>query len=343
MNRLVLDLDEQMKSEFIHAYPGSLIIETINACNSTCKLCPVGEGRRSRPVRTLDMHTYCRFIDELGPYAESVTLNNWGEPLLDRYLVERIRYAARIGLLTGISSNLQHLTDAAAEDLVTSGLTVIYISLHAASQETYEAYQPGRSFSRVLENVRKLVNARRRNRDRAPKLKALFVHSRKNEHEIATLPDFVRTLGIDGFQVVPISLNGRFIWSDLQMADRGLSEEQFCQELVERAAKWLPKADFITLNKSFPPPNKQRTCDRLWRAGVLNSDGSIAPCCDVFRPENDFGHYVPDRPFREVWNNEKFRVARRSFRTLSPAQPATICSGCPGHDSTEKWRNPIRF
>src|SRR6516225_7151799 len=87
MNRLVLDLDEQMKSEFIHAYPGSLIIETINACNSTCKLCPVGEGRRSRPVRTLDMHTYCRFIDELGPYAESVTLNNWGEPLLDRYLV----------------------------------------------------------------------------------------------------------------------------------------------------------------------------------------------------------------------------------------------------------------
>lgn len=343
LNRLAVDLHERLKSDVILAYPDFLIVETINGCNSTCKLCPVGEGRKARPVQVLDMEIYKAFIDELGPYAQSIILQNWGEPLLDKYLAERIAYADRKGLMTGISTNLQNLNDVRADELVRSGLKLVYVSLHAANQESYEAYQPGRDFRKVVDNIRKLVAARRRNGSRFPRIEALLVRSRKNEQDVAKMHSLARELGIDGCVIGSISLNGRFLWSKLDMSDRRLTEEQFRRELLQRAEEWLPREEFARLDPQLPAPKKQKTCDRLWRAAVLNSDGTIAPCCDVFRPENDFGTYRIGARFRDVWNNDLFRAARRSFSKPLASDPITVCSACPGHDSMEKWRNPVRF
>ncbi len=100
LNRGLLELHEQLKVTTMRAYPDTLIIETINSCDGTCRLCPVGERRRARPGRILDMQIYRRFIDEVGSYARQVHFHNWGEPTLDPFLPERIRYAHDKGLRT---------------------------------------------------------------------------------------------------------------------------------------------------------------------------------------------------------------------------------------------------
>jgi MoaA/NifB/PqqE/SkfB family radical SAM enzyme len=343
VNRIVLEIHERLRLDYIRAYPDTLIIETTNACNSTCQLCPVGEGRRARPVRCLDMATYCRFVDELAPYAQTVILQNWGEPLLDRYLAERIRYANSKGLKTVLSTNLHRLTVCSAEELVSSGLSVLGVSLHAASAATYELYQPGKSFDLVLDNIRTLVAARERLGRKEPRISLIVVQSRVNEHEITELPKLVQELGVDEVVVSPVSINARFLWSDVKMQDRHLSEEQFRAEVIERARKWLPRKEFRSFDPLVPAAPKLPSCDRLWRYAVLNSDGTVPPCCDVYRLENNFGCYKPGQNFREIWNNDLFRTARRSFRKPGPHETLLICTHCPGHESRAKWRNPMRF
>lgn len=342
-NMLVIRLQEQFRCEKIWAYPEILIIEATNACDSTCKLCPVGEGRRSRPVSVLDMDTYKRFIDELAPYAQRVHFHNWGDPILDKRLVEKIRYAHEKGLVTYISTTLHHLTQARAMKLVTSGLNELSVSIHAASQGTYEKYQPGHSFDQVLNNIRMLVYAKRSTNRKEPLINLIFVRTRMNDHEVPLLPGLVESLDVDSFTVSDVSINGRFLWSDLDMKDRCLAEEDFLKEIRQRAEIWLPEDRLHTFDMSVPYAKKLASCDRLWRIGLLNSDGSIPPCCDIYRPENNFGHYQQGISFREVWNNDKFRKARRSFCKRKGSNPILVCTKCPGHGSRKKARNPIRF
>jgi MoaA/NifB/PqqE/SkfB family radical SAM enzyme len=343
INWLLLELHERLRLARIRAYPDKLIIETINACDGTCKLCPVGEGRRSRPARVLDMALYQRFIDELAPYAREVHLENWGEPTLDPHLVARIRYAHKRNLYTFVSTTLHRISPAGAEALVSSGLDRIAISLHAVSQKTYESYQPGHSLDGVLANVRMLVAARTKLGMETPRVTLLFVRSRQNADELHLIPALVRDLGADDSLIGSISINGRFLWSDLSMNPRELTEQQFQDELRARAETWLPDdvlSDFDPTLRAIP---KLPTCDRLWRMGVLNSDGAVPPCCDVFRPENNFGNYDGSQAFQKIWNNDRFLRARRSFGARPPTDQELICLDCPGHGSKLKFRNSVRF
>jgi hypothetical protein len=150
-------------------------------------------------------------------------------------------------------------------------------------------------------------------------------------------------LGLLESNKYPISLNIRFLWSDRLLRDREISETQFRTEALERAREWLPAEEFAAFDPTLPRAAKQFSCDRLWRCGLLNSDGTVPPCCDVLRPENDFDTYVTGRRFREIWNNDRFRAARRSFKNRAESGIPVICCECPGHDSREKWRNSIRF
>ena len=343
VNWFLLAFHERLRLARIRAYPDKLIIETINACDGTCQLCPVGEGRRSRPARVLDMALYQRFIDELAPYAREVHLENWGEPTLDPHLLARIQYAHKRNLYTFVSTTLHRLPTGGAEALVSAGLDRIAISLHGASQQAYESYQPGHSLDGALANVRLLVAARAKLGMKTPRITLLFARSRQNADELRLVPALARDLGADDFLIFSMSINGRFLWSDLSMNPRELTEQQFQAELRARAETWLPDDVASHFNVTLTAIPKLSTCDRLWRWGVLNSDGTVPPCCDVFRPENNFGNYDRSQPFQAIWNNEKFLRARRSFRPRPPADRELICLDCPGHGSRLKFRNSVRF
>jgi hypothetical protein len=183
VNWLLLELHERLRLASIRAYPEKLIVETINACDSTCRLCPVGEGRRSRPPRCWIWFSTSASLTNWPPYAREVHLQNWGEPILD-HLVARIQYAHKRNLFT---STLHRLSPAGAEALVSSGLDSIAISLHRVRQKTYESYQPGHSLDAVLANVRMLVAARTNLGMKTPRVTLLFVRSRQNAGR--TAPD----------------------------------------------------------------------------------------------------------------------------------------------------------
>lgn len=343
LNTALVRLHEKLKLDNIHAYPEILLVEATNSCDSTCRLCPVGEGRRSRPASVLDMETFKQFIDELAPYAQKVHFHNWGDPILDKHLVDKIRYAHDRKLITFIATTLYYLTPEHARELVRSGLDELSVSIHAASQETYQAYQPGRSFENVINNIKTLIEAKKAESKTTPTINLTFVRTKKNQHEVELLPDLVKSLGVDSFKVSEVSLNSRFMWSDMAMQDRQIGEEVFLAEVKDRADEWLTEEQLQDFDYSVPSATKLESCDRLWRVGILNSDGTVPPCCDVYRPENNFGQLKKNGRFQDIWNNEAFRTARRSFNKPKEGDALLICTHCPGHSSKNKARNPLRF
>lgn len=115
-----------------------LQIETTNVCQADCCFCPYSVMQR--PKGTMDLALSKRLLDEAAtiPAVELVTFTGLGETLLDRHLVERVRYARRVlppGVKIDLYTNGSLLRPKTTDALIEAGLDVLYVSLNAMSAE----------------------------------------------------------------------------------------------------------------------------------------------------------------------------------------------------------------
>ena len=138
-------------------FPPVVRVETTNRCNARCSICP--HRSMTRPLQTMSDALYRRVIDECAENrCREVQLHNFGEPLLDRSLPERIAYAKRQGIRkVKIFSNGSLLNEAWAREL-----DEIKISLDGATKEEFEWIRPPLRFERVVDNIHRLVVLRDR-------------------------------------------------------------------------------------------------------------------------------------------------------------------------------------
>ena len=141
-------------------FPPVVRIETTNACNARCIICPHRDLRR--PIVCMDEKLYRRLIDECSAAGcREVHLHNFGEPLLDKQLEERIGYAKAKGIRkVKIFCNGSLLTADRAKGLIDAGLDEIKISFDGATREEFERIRPPLKFDVVVENITRLVELR---------------------------------------------------------------------------------------------------------------------------------------------------------------------------------------
>src|SRR5574340_1152632 len=78
-------------------FPAVVRIETTNACNARCVICP--HRSLKRPIQHIDDDLFRRVVDECAQQrCREVHLHNFGEPLLDKRLEGRVRYAKAQGI-----------------------------------------------------------------------------------------------------------------------------------------------------------------------------------------------------------------------------------------------------
>ncbi len=141
-------------------FPAVVRIETTNACNARCVICPHKDLKR--PIERMDDDLYCRTIDECGECGcKEVHLHNFGEPLLDKHLEDRVRYAKQRGVSkVKIFCNGSLITEDRARGLIDAGLDEIKISFDGATREEFEKIRVPLKFDAVVDNVRRLVELR---------------------------------------------------------------------------------------------------------------------------------------------------------------------------------------
>jgi MoaA/NifB/PqqE/SkfB family radical SAM enzyme len=130
-----------------------------------CPLCPAGVGDASRTKAILSFNLFKKIVDEVGDYVYSVNFTNWGEPLLNKHLAKMIMYCKRVKHIPFVrfDTNLNvTLTESEWERLLLSGLDMLSVSIDGVTQETYEKYRRGGNLEKVIDNLKLLIDKKRR-------------------------------------------------------------------------------------------------------------------------------------------------------------------------------------
>jgi MoaA/NifB/PqqE/SkfB family radical SAM enzyme len=165
--------------------PEIVQIESTNICNATCVFCPRDEMARKQGV--MDMDLFKKVVDECVELGiEHVRMHNYGEPFVDRALVEKVRYAKRKGVpQVGMISNGSLITEEAARGMIEAGLDAINISVDASGKEVFEKTRVGLKYDKVIANIERLLALREQAGTRRPKLILSFVRQDNSEDEHA--------------------------------------------------------------------------------------------------------------------------------------------------------------
>jgi radical SAM protein with 4Fe4S-binding SPASM domain len=173
--------------------PDIVQIESTNLCNAKCVFCPRDEMHRLQGV--MDMDLFRKVVDECAALGIThVRLHNYGEPFLDRRLVEKVRYAKTRGIAeVGMISNGSLITPDIAQGLIDAGLDAINISVDASGKETFERTRVNLDYDVVIDNIRALDRLRREAGRTRPKLILSFVRQEDSPEEQAFI-DTWRTI-----------------------------------------------------------------------------------------------------------------------------------------------------
>lgn len=354
-NMALVNIEFALKRERLVGRPYKMKIESTNICNTRCQLCPTGIGLRGRRKGRMAFSKYTALIDQLRRHLFALDLSMWGDPLVAPDIYEMIRYAHQRGIWTYISSNLHGFkieprkqcdgTLAEKDDatrLIESGLDMLTCSLHGATQETFQIYQPGKDFGDALAKVRHIVATKKKLGSSTPAIQLNYVVTRHNEHEIEDFKMLADELGCKPV-FSTASMNVRFLDKDKKLTPLGLADDVLAKKTKDHLEHWLPQnKDYVlsaydqmretgTYKGEQYNGKKQYNCSWPWRQSVINWDGSVATCCGSFEQWEDIDS-VLDQPFSKVWNSEKYRMARRSFKKkLSDEQAeGNPCANCPG-------------
>src|SRR5262249_8510201 len=172
--------------------PDIVQIESTNLCNAKCVFCPRDEMHRRQGVMAMDL--YKKIVDECATLGIThVRVHNYGEPFLDRQLVEKVRYAKERGIAeVGMISNGSLIAEELARGMIDAGLDAINISVDAAGKEVFEGTRLNLEYDTVIGNVRTLARLRNESGRTHPKLILSFVRQNNSADEEAFIREWSR-------------------------------------------------------------------------------------------------------------------------------------------------------
>ncbi|MBI5675008.1 MAG: radical SAM protein [Nitrospirae bacterium] len=144
----------------LQSFPKTVRIETTNACNSQCTICP--HHKMIRPTKIMEESLFFNIIDECAENrCKEVHLHNFGEPFLDKRLERFVAYSKEKGIeKVKVFSNGSIITGDRARGILEAGLDEIKISFDGASKEEFEEIRRPLKFDEVVENIAGLVKLR---------------------------------------------------------------------------------------------------------------------------------------------------------------------------------------
>jgi radical SAM protein with 4Fe4S-binding SPASM domain len=130
-------------------------IENTNACGYRCYMCP--REKQTRKIGFMTVEDFNLALSKLPSSIKRMHLHGYGEPLLDPTLNQKVQKASVLGYQTYIFSTLGlELCDEKIDDLITSGLSYLRVSLYGFDENSYKKIHGTNKLELVLKNLGKL-------------------------------------------------------------------------------------------------------------------------------------------------------------------------------------------
>lgn len=293
---------------FHRGNPYALSIEPTTACNLGCPECPSGLKQFTREKGKLDIKAHERMLDQVKDSVFYVNYYFQGEPFLHPNFLDLIRAAKKRMIYTATSTNAHFITPDRAQQIVSSGLDRLIISIDGLTQETYESYRVYGSLAKVLEGTRNLLDAREMLNSRKPYLIFQFLATSANEHEIEALDQLAKDYPVDEVRIKTAQFY-EYEHGNVLMPQN------------EKYARYKKMSDG-TYKLKYKTGD---SCWRMWSSAVLTWDGKVVPCCFDKDAKYQIGDVYKEE-FSKIWNSPQYNAFRTAV--LTNRQAIDICNNC---------------
>lgn len=281
--------------------PRTVIVESVFGCNANCMMCPIDKpSDRKKGVMAFDLYKY--IIDELHPHRHEIAqldLFGVGEPLLDKRLAEKIRYAKQRGFCgLGIATNADLMDESAAEALFEAGLDTIMVSIDGVTKEVHESIRVNTNFERVMANAERAMALRDAN-DYGTKFVMRFIRQPANFHEWVSYQEY---------------------WS------QRISKEKGDMVIGYDIHSWGGEID-VQERRYIGSVPEETVCHHLFDRLIILQDGTIPLCCsDMHHARHSLGNVRDGGPIAVFNNPAMQRIRQRHLE--GNRLTMKICADC---------------
>lgn len=320
--------------------PRKLAFQHLTACNLRCAMCPAHAednrfAGRSRLAPRALFERIAEYVERARPAG--VTLNGWGEPLMNKDLFHYVEVLKRIdpAIVVSTTTNGTLLEGERAERLLASGIDAVAVSLDAGCAETYERIRIGARWDEVRGNLAAFV-ACRDALGAKTRVMSNFVLMRGNLGELPAYVEAVGELGADAANTVNAH-SAYSVEGDSGVFDApGLPEPARAErERIYLRAREAAARHDVDLRLAPPRPTPAPSdCSFGGSTGaVIATDGDVFPCCVLYarHEEGDpaaqpMGNLHED-DLETIWQREEYVAFRRGL--VEGKSPHPLCAGCP--------------
>lgn len=192
-NRVLAMEEFRLGRTVVASTPILLTLESTSICNLRCVMCPHSIGGVIRPK-----HLEEALAEKMASFlrrASSAQLHGIGEPLASPSFWSMLAQVPE-SCDSSINTNLTLLDDSRLERLIGSNISMINVSVDAATPETYRKIR-GHEFEELLHNIRRLIDARNLAGKSRPAVWLNMTIMRSNIEETPAFVELASTLGAD--------------------------------------------------------------------------------------------------------------------------------------------------
>jgi radical SAM protein with 4Fe4S-binding SPASM domain len=282
-------------------------IETTNACNMKCKMCP-RTTMMTRKVETMNRETFINLVDQIEPFSKSkwskwekfieseygiksgdisenhfftyiipkvLQLHGYGDPLLDKNMPEYIRILSERNIPSYFSCNPANIDIKKTAQIFENGLDYIKYSIESVDDKRHkdirgEASNFSDSYNKIME--------------------LLKIKGEKGYKTtiIITMLNLNRIDQMEDFELLKKKFAGQDVYTYLK------SEDQ----------QWYRKDYHGTCSIHW-----SEFCKHPWMSMTIKSNGDAVMCMEDFNNEIILGN-VRKQSLYEIWNGEAYKIFR---------------------------------
>ena len=300
-----------------------LNIETINICNANCTFCAY--QYQTRDTGTMSLELYKKIIVQYadiggGDLGLTPTV---GEPLADKFIIERIKFARSFKEIKKISfyTNLISLGRFDLKDFVNSGVTNLVISTSGFDKDMYKRVYRSNEYTRMYNNLTNLLLENLNSGN--PIDIEVDMRTDKTLNETINFSDYKKLL-----QYLPANKLGcKFRYDD------------WAGKVKQSELSGTMKIRNMMTSMRF----RYSACFEYYNGPSIywNGDVGICGCRDVDAKELIIGN-VNDNKISDIWYNTKHLEILNNFNKSMP----NICKKCTHYDNisilnTDIWKHKI--
>lgn len=301
---------KEQKTDFISNYPIMVIMELVNRCNLECSMCPQEYRNDINLIRFNDDVLDKIFKEFKENQLESISFSV-SEPLLFKNFFEVIKRCHDANIMDiFLFTNGTLLNDTNAKKILESGITRLFISLDAATEDAYDQIRIPVGKSQLKKKRLGILEKKIKNfihlrdnvfKQQLPIVRTSFVKMKTNENEV---DEFIRkwTGTVDSVEI----------------------QDEFPLSTYEKV-KWL-----ISSDQPIKYELEEYNCNEPWGQITIYSDGDVAPCCNLLGKKTTIGN-IKKNSLKEIWSGHKAKELRDGFINNKPNKICKVCQECYTH------------